>query len=85
VLISKYPEDATETMNKDDDVRQAIEAGLRDAAEGRVVSVDEVRAMFGLPALAAWHEVYAGLSEDEIAAVEAMALDRNRSFRQEPE
>jgi predicted transcriptional regulator len=30
-------------------VRQAIEAGLRDSEAGRVMSVDEVRARFGLP------------------------------------
>ncbi|HEY3567100.1 MAG TPA: hypothetical protein VGP73_04130 [Thermoanaerobaculia bacterium] len=35
--------------------------------------------------LAAWHEVYEGLSEDEIAEVEAMALDRSRSFREDSE
>jgi len=28
-------------------------------------------------ALAAWQEVYAGLSEAEVAAVEVIALDRN--------
>jgi predicted DNA-binding antitoxin AbrB/MazE fold protein len=35
--------------------------------------------------LAAWHEVYEGLSEDDIAEVEAMALDRSRFSREDPE
>jgi hypothetical protein len=30
-------------------VRQSIEAGLKDAAEGQVESVEEVRRSFGLP------------------------------------
>lgn len=30
-------------------VRQAIEAGLKDCAEGRTLSVEEVRRQFGLP------------------------------------
>ena len=30
-------------------VRQSIEAGLKDADEGRVESVEEVRRSFGLP------------------------------------
>jgi len=34
-------------------------------------------------ALEAWHQVYEGLSEDEIAEVEAMALGRSR-FAREP-
>ena len=32
-------------------------------------------------ALEAWHQVYEGLSEGEIADVEAMALDRSRFSR----
>jgi predicted DNA-binding antitoxin AbrB/MazE fold protein len=32
----------------------------------------------------AWQRVYEGLSEDEIAEVEAIALDRSRFFRREP-
>jgi predicted DNA-binding antitoxin AbrB/MazE fold protein len=35
--------------------------------------------------LAAWHEVYDGLSEGDIAEVEAMALDRSRFSREDPE
>lgn len=31
--------------------------------------------------LAAWHEVYEGLSDEEIAEVEAIALRRNGFFR----
>ncbi len=33
-------------------------------------------------AIAAWHRVYEGLSEDEIAEVEAIALDRSRFSRE---
>jgi len=62
-------------------VRQAVEAGLRDSNAGRTVSVEEVRARFGLSnpdsELAAWHEVYAGLSDDDVAEVEAIALSGN--------
>ena len=32
----------------------------------------------------AWQRVYEGLSDDEIAAVEAIALDRSHFFRREP-
>jgi predicted DNA-binding antitoxin AbrB/MazE fold protein len=35
-------------------------------------------------ALEAWHKVYEGLSADEIAEVEAMALDRSRFSRDKP-
>ncbi|HEY2290430.1 MAG TPA: antitoxin family protein [Thermoanaerobaculia bacterium] len=35
--------------------------------------------------LAAWHEVYEGLSEGDVAEVEAMALDRSRFSREDPE
>jgi len=35
-------------------------------------------------ALEAWHQVYEGLSEGEIADVEAMALDRSRFSRDNP-
>jgi predicted DNA-binding antitoxin AbrB/MazE fold protein len=35
--------------------------------------------------LAAWHEVYSGLSDDEIAEVETMALDRSRFSREDSE
>jgi predicted DNA-binding antitoxin AbrB/MazE fold protein len=35
-------------------------------------------------ALEAWHQVYEGLSADEIAEVEAMALDRSRLSRDKP-
>ena len=33
--------------------------------------------------LKAWHRVYEGLSEEEVAQVEAIALDRSRFMRQE--
>jgi predicted transcriptional regulator len=49
-LVSDLPENATwEDLMYRIYVRQAIEAGLRDSDAGRVVSVDEVRARFGLP------------------------------------
>jgi predicted DNA-binding antitoxin AbrB/MazE fold protein len=34
--------------------------------------------------LKAWQRVYEGLSEDEIADVEAIVLDRSHFFRREP-
>jgi hypothetical protein len=70
-------------------VRQAVEAGLRDSNAGRTVSVEEVRAKFGLSnsdsELAAWHEVYAELSDDEIDEVEAIALDRSSLSHEDTE
>jgi predicted transcriptional regulator len=49
-LVEDLPEDATwDDLMYKIYVRQAIEAGIRDAEAGRVVSVDEVRARFGLP------------------------------------
>lgn len=35
-------------------------------------------------ALEAWNQVYEGLSDEEIAEVEAMALDRSRFSRDKP-
>jgi predicted DNA-binding antitoxin AbrB/MazE fold protein len=34
-------------------------------------------------AIEAWHQVYEGLSEEEIAGVEAVVLDRSHCFREE--
>ena len=34
--------------------------------------------------LEAWHQVYEGCAEEEIAQIEAIALDRSRFMRQEP-
>jgi predicted transcriptional regulator len=41
--VEESPDDAVLKL------RQAIEAGLRDSDAGRTVSVEEVRARFGLP------------------------------------
>ncbi len=48
-LVNSLPDDATwdDVMHRVY-VRQAIEAGLNDAAEGRLVDVAEVRRQFGL-------------------------------------
>jgi hypothetical protein len=35
--------------------------------------------------LAAWQRVYAGLSDEDIAEVEKIALDRSRFLRRQPE
>ena len=49
-LVDDLPNDATwEDVMYRLYVREAIEAGRRDAAEGRVVDVAEVRRRFGLP------------------------------------
>lgn len=49
-LVEELPEDATwDDLMYRIYVRQSIETGLRDSEAGRVVSVDEVRARFGLP------------------------------------
>ena len=34
--------------------------------------------------LEAWHQVYEGCAEEEIAQIEAISLDRSRFMRQEP-
>lgn len=34
--------------------------------------------------LEAWHQVYEGYTDEEIAQIEAIALDRSRFMRQEP-
>ena len=34
--------------------------------------------------LAAWHQVYEGCADEEIAKIEAIALDRSHFMRQEP-
>ncbi|MCC5602670.1 MAG: hypothetical protein V7L31_20085 [Nostoc sp.] len=48
-LIDKLPENLTwDDLMYEIYVRQAIEAGLTDSEAGRVVSVEEVRAKFGL-------------------------------------
>lgn len=49
------------------------------------VQVEELAATEASSELDAWHEVYEGLSEEDIAAVEAMALDRSRFSRNQPE
>jgi predicted transcriptional regulator len=49
-LVDSLPDDATwDDVMYRVYVRQAIEAGRRDAAEGRLVDVAEVRRQFGLP------------------------------------
>jgi predicted transcriptional regulator len=49
-LVDSLPDDATwDDVMYRVYVRQAIEAGRRDDAEGRLVDVAEVRRQFGLP------------------------------------
>lgn len=48
-LIDKLPEDSTwDDLMDEIYVRQVIEAGLTDSKAGKVTSVDQVRAKFGL-------------------------------------
>jgi hypothetical protein len=48
-LIERLPDDATwEDLQYQIYFRQAVEAGLKDANEGRKVSLDEARRRFGL-------------------------------------
>jgi predicted transcriptional regulator len=48
-LVEKLTDDATwDDLMREIYVRQAIESGLRDSEQGRVVSVEDVRAKFGL-------------------------------------
>jgi predicted transcriptional regulator len=48
-LIDKLPENLTwDDLMYEIYVRQAIESGLNDSEAGKVVSVEEVRAKFGL-------------------------------------
>ena len=77
-LVEELPEDATwDDLMYRIYVRQAIEAGLRDSDAGGTMRMDEVRAM------AAWHEVFEGLSEDDVTEIENMALDRSRFSRED--
>ena len=49
-IVHRLPDTATwEDLIYQIYVRQSIEAGLKDADEGRVESVEEVRRSFGLP------------------------------------
>lgn len=49
-IIDQLPDNATwEDLMYRIYVRQSIEAGLKDAEEGRVESVEDVRRSFGLP------------------------------------
>ena len=49
-LVDSLPDDATwDDVMYRVYVRQAIDAGRQDAAEGRLVDVAEVRRQFGLP------------------------------------
>lgn len=48
-LVDNLADDATsDDLMYEIYVRQAVDAGLRDSDQGRVVSVDEVRQKFGL-------------------------------------
>ncbi|HLX10243.1 MAG TPA: antitoxin family protein [Thermoanaerobaculia bacterium] len=49
------------------------------------VRVQELGEMGAADDLAAWHRVYAGLADDDLAAVEEIALDRSRFSRRQPE
>jgi predicted transcriptional regulator len=47
-LVERLPDDATwEDLQYQIYFRQAVEAGLNDSAEGRVVSLEEARRRFG--------------------------------------
>jgi hypothetical protein len=49
-LIDKLPDNSTwDDLMSEIYVRQVVEAGLNDSSAGKVVSVKEVRAKFGLP------------------------------------
>jgi hypothetical protein len=49
-LVDQLPEDCTwDDLMHEIYVRQAIESGLADSRAGRTLSVDAVRAEFGLP------------------------------------
>lgn len=50
-----------------------------------VVNVERAEEEDASTQLAAWREVYSGLSENDIAEVEATALDRSHFFREEGE
>jgi len=49
------------------------------------VRVQELGGMQVDEDLAAWHRVYAGLSDEDIDEVEKIALDRSRFLRGQPE
>lgn len=47
------------------------------------VRVQELGETWAADALEAWHRVYAGLSDEDIAEVEEIALDRSRFLRRQ--
>jgi hypothetical protein len=48
-LVERLPENSTwDDLMYEIYVRQAIESGLKDSQAGKVISVEEVRAKFGL-------------------------------------
>ncbi len=50
-LVERLPDDATwEDLQYEIYFRQAVEAGLKDSQEGRVVQLEEARRRFGLVA-----------------------------------
>jgi predicted transcriptional regulator len=50
-LVERLPDDATwEDLQYEIYFRQAVEAGLKDSQEGRVVPLEEARRRFGLGA-----------------------------------
>jgi predicted DNA-binding antitoxin AbrB/MazE fold protein len=49
------------------------------------VRVQELGEMHAAADLVAWHQVYAGLSDEDIAAAEKLALDRSHFSRHRPE
>ncbi len=49
-LIDNLPENSTwDDLIREIYVRQTVEAGLADSDAGRIISVEKVRAKFGLP------------------------------------
>jgi hypothetical protein len=48
------------------------------------VRVQDLEGVPEVETLAGWHQVYEGLSDEDQATVEAVALDRSRFFRDQP-
>ena len=77
-------------------MERVLEAIYSDGALKPVEKLDlpenqRVRIILSVPdaedvelSLQAWHEVYAGLSEDHIATVEQIALDRSHFTNRQP-
>ena len=71
-----------EAVYEDGVLKPLEDPGLREHQRVRL-EIREAEGAAGASTLAEWQRVYEGLTSEDIAAVEAIALDRSRFFREE--